>query len=118
MLESDGIVPDPRVVSWITTFYSVAVVQNTITTALMAYRLWRTEKESASYRVGRGNFLPVMRILVESAALYLTAEIILLVIYRTESPSYVGYITLDAITPIVVSFSCVLYFPESCFTFD
>jgi len=107
-LPPEDTVSNPRLNSWITTFYVVAVVQNTITTSLMAYRLWITEKESANYRVGKGTFLPVMRILIESAALYLTAELILLVVYKTGSQSNAQYIMLDSITPIVGITFCAI----------
>jgi len=97
---------DPRLTNWITTFYSIAVAQNILTTGLMALRLWQGEKESARYRLGGGVFLPVIRILVESAALYLFVEILLLSLYAVNYNAQ--YILLEIVTPIVgITFSTI-----------
>ncbi|KAJ7023270.1 hypothetical protein C8F04DRAFT_1271589 [Mycena alexandri] len=84
---------------WITIFFSVAVAQNITTTSLMALRLWLTERKSPRFRMDSGAFLPVIRILVESAALYLFLEIVLLVFYSLNYN--VQYILLDAMTPVI-----------------
>lgn len=67
----------------------------------MAYRLWQTEQKAARYRVNKGNLMPILRILVESAALYLFLEIILLSLYSVNYNA--EYILLEIMTPIVVS---------------
>ncbi|KAJ6560357.1 hypothetical protein B0H19DRAFT_1290170 [Mycena capillaripes] len=85
---------------WIKTFFILAVAQNIITTALMAWRIAATDRQSASFRVNKSNLGPIIRILVESAALYLTAELILLILYACNSNAQ--FILLEAITPIVV----------------
>ncbi|KAJ7118899.1 hypothetical protein C8R44DRAFT_185674 [Mycena epipterygia] len=97
---------DPRLTNWITIFYSVAVAQNIITTGLMSLRLWQVEKKSSRYRLGGGNFLPVLLILVESAALYLFVEILLLALYAVNYNAQ--YILLEIVTPIVgITFSAI-----------
>ncbi|KAJ7477452.1 hypothetical protein FB451DRAFT_1454190, partial [Mycena latifolia] len=90
---------DPRLTNWITVFYSIAVVQNIITTGLMALRLWQGEKQSTRYRLGGGSFLPILQILVESAALYLFVEILLLSLYAVNYNAQ--YVLLEMVTPIV-----------------
>ncbi|KAJ7672837.1 hypothetical protein B0H17DRAFT_1083527 [Mycena rosella] len=90
---------NPRLTDWITTFYSIAVAQNIITTGLMAIRLWQGEKKSARYRVDKGNLMPVLRILVESAALYLFIEILLLSLYSANYNAQ--YVLLEIVTPTV-----------------
>ncbi|KAJ6570616.1 hypothetical protein DFH09DRAFT_840006, partial [Mycena vulgaris] len=60
---------DSRLTDWMTVFTSITVPQNVLTAGLMAFRLWSTERDSARIRIGGGVFLPVLRILVESAAL-------------------------------------------------
>lgn len=85
---------------WIKIFYVLAVAQNIITTALMGWRIAAADNQVATYRLGRGNLIPVLRILVESAALYLTAQIILLVLYLCDKNAQ--FIALEAITPIIV----------------
>ncbi|KAJ6536784.1 hypothetical protein DFH09DRAFT_1315994 [Mycena vulgaris] len=85
--------------AWIKTFASLAVAQNIITTALMAWRIAAAEQQVSSYRIGKGNLMPILRILVESAALYLVAELILLILYASNTNAQ--FIALEAITPIV-----------------
>jgi hypothetical protein len=103
----DATVFDPRLTNWITTFYSIAVAQNISTTGLMAWRLWQGERNSARYRMGsRGSLMPVLRILVESAALYLFVEILLLSLYAVDCNAQ--YILLECVTPIVVGASSIL----------
>ncbi|KAJ7462110.1 hypothetical protein FB451DRAFT_1044024, partial [Mycena latifolia] len=75
---------DSSIDAWVKTFYSLAVAQNIITTTLMPWCLAATDRKTAAYQVGQGNLKPILRILVESAALYLTAEIIL-VLYTCNS---------------------------------
>jgi len=103
----DATVFDPRLTNWITTFYSIAVAQNISTTGLMAWRLWHGEKNSARYRMGsRGSLMPVLRILVESAALYLFVEILLLSLYSVDYNAQ--YILLECVTPVVgLTFSVI-----------
>lgn len=79
----------------------MAVAQNVITTGLMAFRLWQREKQSAQFRISGGVFIPVLRTLVESAALYLLVEILLLGLYATNNNAQ--YIMLETVTPVIVS---------------
>ncbi|KAH9474995.1 hypothetical protein JR316_0012094 [Psilocybe cubensis] len=84
----------PRLTQWIKTFYSVAVVLNIITTALMGWRIYITHKRSANYNVGQGRLLSILRILVESAALQLIIEIVLLALYCSNIDAQ--YILLES----------------------
>lgn len=93
---------DPLLNSWIRAFYSIAVVQNIITTSLMAFRIWRTTHQSAKFRTDKG-LIPILRILVESAALQLVVEILLLALYCSNINAQ--YIMLELVTPVVVSHS-------------
>ncbi|KAJ7255836.1 hypothetical protein B0H12DRAFT_1113027 [Mycena haematopus] len=90
---------DPRLTHWITAFYSLAVTQNVITTGLMALRLWIIDRQSRRIRMGGSMFTPVLRILVESAALYLFVEILLLALYSVDYNAQ--YILLETITPTI-----------------
>ncbi|KAJ6551949.1 hypothetical protein B0H19DRAFT_1264562 [Mycena capillaripes] len=85
---------DPRLINWITTFWSVGVAQNIITTGLMSWRLWQWERS----RLGSNPLRPILRILVESAALNLFVQILLLAFYSVNYN--VQYIILECITPI------------------
>ncbi|KAF7309068.1 hypothetical protein MKEN_01108400 [Mycena kentingensis (nom. inval.)] len=99
---------DPRLTQWITTFYSIAVAQNIITTGLMAFRLWQVDSRSSQFRTRTQSsvFLPILRILVESAALYLFVEILLLALYSVDYNAQ--YILLEIVTPIVgITFNAI-----------
>uniref|UniRef100_A0A8H8CGP2 Uncharacterized protein n=1 Tax=Psilocybe cubensis TaxID=181762 RepID=A0A8H8CGP2_PSICU len=89
----------PRLNSWIKTFYSIAVVLNIMTTGLMSWRIYITHRRSANYHVGQGRLLSILRILVESAALQLIVEIVLLALYCNNINAQ--YILLESVTPIV-----------------
>lgn len=91
---------DPRLTHWISTFYAVAVVQSTLTTGCMAYKIWKTDRQSAAFRAQESHLLPVVRILVESAALQLFVEILLVSLYAADYNAQ--YILLEIVTPLVV----------------
>jgi len=98
---------DPNLLKWITIFYAVAVAISTLTTGMMVWRLWMAEQRSASYRTnGAGSLTPVVRILIESAALQWLTEVILLILYSTNN--VYQYILLEAVTPIVGITFCML----------
>ena len=92
---------DPRLLRWITTFYAVSFAQSVLTTSLMAYRIWQTDRRGAKYRTNhQSHLLPVMRILIESAALQMVVEVVLLILYSANSNAQ--YILLELVTPLVV----------------
>ncbi|KAJ7737649.1 hypothetical protein B0H14DRAFT_3611184 [Mycena olivaceomarginata] len=97
---------DPRLTNWITVFFSTAVAQNIITTGLMALRLWQREKRSTQYRISRGGFIPILLILMESAALYLFVETLLLTLYEVNYNAQ--FIVLEAVTPVIGITFCMI----------
>lgn len=66
----------------------------------MAFRIWRTSTKSAKYKTENA-LLPIVRILIESAALQLIVEILLLALYSRSVNAQ--YILLELVTPTVVS---------------
>ncbi|KAI0688390.1 hypothetical protein BC835DRAFT_1372894 [Cytidiella melzeri] len=98
---------DPRLLSWISTFYAVSFIQSFLTTTLMAFRIWQTDRRTKRYRAdGGGGLFPVVRILVESAALQLLTEFILLVMYAINLNAQ--YILLEIVTPLVgITFNAI-----------
>ncbi|KAF9003652.1 hypothetical protein BDQ17DRAFT_1241969 [Cyathus striatus] len=83
----------------ITTYYSVSFVLSVITVGLMSYRIWITHRNAADYRAGEGKLISIMWILIESAALQIITEFILLVLSFLQENS--RYIVLEWITPTV-----------------
>jgi hypothetical protein len=90
----------PTLVKWVATFYGVAVVQNGLTTGLITYKIWKTTRKSSNYLVGPSNLSSVLRILIESAALYFAIEVALL--FTGFSKSEALNILQDIIPSIVV----------------
>ncbi|KAF4583656.1 hypothetical protein EYR38_002411 [Pleurotus pulmonarius] len=90
---------------WIQAFSSIAVAQNIITTALMAFRISRTSARSAQFRT-ENRLRPIVRILVESAALQLVVEALVWALYsRSENAQYV---VLELVTPMVgITFNAI-----------
>ncbi|KAF9270694.1 hypothetical protein L218DRAFT_849536 [Marasmius fiardii PR-910] len=80
-----GTIFGPSLVSWMRTIYATAFAQNALTTSLIAYRIWRQEMKSRRAGIrGQGSsssLLPAMRIIVDSAALYMALLICLIVLY-------------------------------------
>ncbi|KAF7328514.1 hypothetical protein MVEN_02538700 [Mycena venus] len=102
----DATIFDPRLGTFITLSYAVAVIQNVITTSLMSWRLWQGERRIGAHRMGESTLIPILRILVESAALYLLVEILLLAAYARNYN--VQYIILETVTPIAgLTFSMI-----------
>ncbi|KAJ8502822.1 hypothetical protein ONZ45_g11409 [Pleurotus djamor] len=96
---------DPLVMQWILAFYSIAIIQNVMTTSLIAYRIWSTSSKSAKYKT-ENVLLPILRILVESAAMQLVVEVLLLALYARKSDAQ--YILLEIITPVVgITFNAI-----------
>ncbi|EKM51486.1 uncharacterized protein PHACADRAFT_261647 [Phanerochaete carnosa HHB-10118-sp] len=97
---------DHKLKSWISAFYAISFVQSVLTTGLMAYRIWSTERFSAKYRLDNRSLLPYLRILIESAALQLIAELIVLALYASGRNAQ--YILLEALTPVVgITFNAI-----------
>ncbi|KAF4564949.1 hypothetical protein EYR36_002892 [Pleurotus pulmonarius] len=94
-----------RLNPWIQAFSSIAVAQNIITTALMAFRIWRTSARSAQFRT-ENRLLPIVRILVESAALQLVVEALVWALYSRSANAQ--YVVLELVTPMVgITFNAI-----------
>ncbi|KAF5379631.1 hypothetical protein D9757_009201 [Collybiopsis confluens] len=98
---------DPRLNRWIKIFYSLAVVLNIITTSLMSYKIWTTHRQSSRYNArGGARLLYILRILVESAALQLIVEIVLLALYCSDINAQ--YILLESVASVVgITFNAI-----------
>lgn len=66
----------------------------------MSYRIWSTDRRTGKYCTEKYSLLPIVRILIESAALQLVVEVIVFCLYATYANSQ--YIVLAMITPTVV----------------
>ncbi|KAF8984895.1 hypothetical protein BDQ17DRAFT_1436838 [Cyathus striatus] len=92
--------------SLIPTYYSVAFILSVMTVGLMSYRIWIIHQNSSNYYVGEGRLLSIIWILIESAALQIITEFILLV--SACAFSNYQHVVLEWVTPIVgITFNSV-----------
>ncbi|KAJ7576922.1 hypothetical protein C8J56DRAFT_971940 [Mycena floridula] len=90
---------------FLTSFASLTIVQNVITTALIIWRIWKVDRENAKYRYNTGStntgtrrssrLRNVMRIVIESGLLYTTFAVISFCTYVTNSNAF--YVTTDMV---------------------
>lgn len=86
-------------VHWMNTIYALAFVQNTLTTGLIAYRIYAQDKLSRGYMSGsQVSLVDLIRIMVESAGVYVLNVLVLIVLYAVNSNGQ--YIAQDAIVPV------------------
>ncbi|KAH8111780.1 hypothetical protein DFH11DRAFT_1611931 [Phellopilus nigrolimitatus] len=101
-----GAVFVPRLKHWILAFFSLTLFTNFSCTALLAFKLWWTERQLAGFETSN-RLLPVMAIIIESGALYSACLISLMASYATES--WAGYIALDITTQMIgIVFSLII----------
>jgi len=98
-----GTIFGPNLVHWMNTIYALALVQNTMTTGLIAWRIWRQERASAVIGVqsstSRSSLIPIVRIVIESAALYVLEMIVLIVLYTLNNNGQ--FVLQEAAVPTV-----------------
>ena len=85
------------------TIYALALVQNTWTTGLIAWRIWRQERASAVIGLhsttSQSSLIPIVRIVIESAALYVLELIILIILYALNHNAQ--FVLQEALVPTV-----------------
>jgi len=92
---------------WITSFYSLTLVTNLVTTALLAYRIWKVDRDVSlnHTRVMRNGMLPIMMVFIDAGALYSAMLIAAIITLAVQSPAII--IVIDLIVPMI---SCIFYF--------
>lgn len=99
-----GAIFSPTLVHWMNTIYAVAFVQNTMTTGLIAFRIWRQDRETRralgiqTWRSGH-SLLPLVRIIIESAMVYVLEVLVLIILYALGHNGQ--YVVQEAIVPTV-----------------
>ena len=102
-----------RLTHFISTFFGLGLTQNIITTCLIAFRIWHRDHFVSTMRAGggRSNLMPVVHVLVESAAIYVATMLILVILYVLNHNAQ--YIVLETITPTVVCIHVFIQGPSS-----
>ncbi|KAJ7511996.1 hypothetical protein B0H11DRAFT_720950 [Mycena galericulata] len=89
---------DPLLRDWILAFYTVSVAHNTVTTSLIAFRLWWVDRY-ISDRVSHPRLITTILLLVESAAIYLILQVMVLSAFIARSN--VQFLFLGSIPPVI-----------------
>ncbi|OAX36777.1 hypothetical protein K503DRAFT_772177 [Rhizopogon vinicolor AM-OR11-026] len=84
---------------WVVLFLTTAFVTNLLTTSILALKLWLVHRRSLGIRVTRSQVYPIMRIIVESGALYSVSLVTMLATYLSASNS--AYVVTDMICQII-----------------
>jgi hypothetical protein len=91
------------VLSWMSTIYPLVFAQNIITTGLIAFKIWTQHRISTANGVidtsTRLSLINVLRILIESAAIYTFQVLVLLILYPMENNAQ--YIVQSAVIPSI-----------------
>ncbi len=102
----NGAIFSDTLVHWMSTIYAVAFVQNSLTSGLIAFRLWRHERHATPIGMRSGStdgsqtsLMPIMRIIIESAGIYVVVVLILIILYAIDSNAQ--YIVQETFVPIV-----------------
>ncbi|KAF7364737.1 hypothetical protein MVEN_00343500 [Mycena venus] len=98
---------DTAVRDWITGFYTLGVAHNTVTTTLMAVRLWWVDRrirvseheDRPSIRARRPRLQTTILLLVESAALYFVLQVVVLITFVTGSD--IQFLLLGSVPPVI-----------------
>jgi len=93
-----GTIFSPSLVHWMDTIYAIAFVQNTMTTGLIAYRIWHQGAKSQGLVSSKLSLIPLVRIIVESAAIYVLNVLILIILYALNSNGQ--FVAQEAIVPV------------------
>ncbi|EJC99739.1 uncharacterized protein FOMMEDRAFT_160184 [Fomitiporia mediterranea MF3/22] len=87
-----------RIARWITTVYSLTLATNLSSSSLLAYRIWRVNRDAAKYRAS-SQLTPVLRAVIESGAIYSVSITVALVLFVINSNG--NFVLLDMISPII-----------------
>ncbi|EJC99740.1 uncharacterized protein FOMMEDRAFT_148592 [Fomitiporia mediterranea MF3/22] len=83
---------------WITAIYSTTLATNLSSSSLLAYRIWRVNRDAAKYRAS-SQLTPVLRAVIESGAIYSVTITAALILFVVNSPGI--YVLLDMVSPII-----------------
>ncbi|KAH7882636.1 hypothetical protein F5I97DRAFT_1931247 [Phlebopus sp. FC_14] len=87
---------------------SLTLAVNVITTSLIVYRIWSVDRQTAHMRVHRASRLKsIVRIIIESAALYTVSVIVFFCTYVANSNANYGA-TYNVVQMIGISFNLII----------
>ncbi|GJE93982.1 hypothetical protein PsYK624_101490 [Phanerochaete sordida] len=93
-----GAIFNQQVGIWITANYSMTLATNLIATSLLAFRIWQVKKDSSRF-LNSSALSPLLRVVIESGAIYSMTVTAALITFVTKSNGV--YVILDMISPII-----------------
>ncbi|KAJ8488673.1 hypothetical protein ONZ45_g13866 [Pleurotus djamor] len=98
-----GTIFGPSLKHWMNSIYALAFVQNVMTTGLIAYRIWRQERESNQVGIhtsgSRSSLMPIVRIVIESAMIYVVELLVLIILYALHHNGQ--FVVQESVVPTV-----------------
>jgi hypothetical protein len=91
---------------WFTSFYSLTLATNLISTGLLAYRIWKVDQEASLWKTGarKSNMFPIMMVIIDAGVLYSAMLAAAIIAFAVKSNAI--FIMVDLIVPTI---SCIFY---------
>lgn len=94
-------------VQWAMAFFTLTIATNLLSSGLLAYRIWKIERDVSTVRAKKDTLMPILRVLMDSAILYSVALFTLLICYVCSNDGEV--VIADMLMPIIsIAFYMVL----------
>ncbi|KAG2088952.1 uncharacterized protein F5147DRAFT_726495 [Suillus discolor] len=84
---------------WIIAFIVLTLITNLLCSGLLIYRIWNIERRVSKIRVSNSTMMPIVRVLVDAAALYTVMLLGLLICFLTENDG--ESVLTDIAVPVV-----------------
>ncbi|KAI0714622.1 hypothetical protein C8Q76DRAFT_795482 [Earliella scabrosa] len=92
---------------WIAATYSMTFILNFSATGLLAWRIWTISRRTEPFTYRGSSLRPLMRVVLESGALYSLTVLAALVLFLARSNGV--YVVLDMISPIIsIAFNMIV----------
>ncbi|KAG1812894.1 uncharacterized protein BJ212DRAFT_1276239 [Suillus subaureus] len=92
---------------WITVLFVLTLSTNLISSGLLVYRIWMTERRVSANRATNGTMMPIVHVLIDAAIIYSAALFTILICFVCANNAQ--FIMLDMIMPIIsIAFCMVL----------
>lgn len=94
--------------TWILGFFISTIAANVLSSGLLAYRIWAIERNTSTIRTStKGIMMPIVRVLVDAAALYSVTLVTALICFVCSNNG--EFVMVDLVVPIIsITFYMVL----------
>ncbi|KAG1742638.1 uncharacterized protein EDB91DRAFT_1051674 [Suillus paluster] len=84
---------------WIEAFYALTLITNLLSSGLLAYRIWKIERNVSTTRATKATTTSILRVIMDAAILYSIA--LLSVLIGSLCSNNGAFIVIDMLTPII-----------------